>query len=77
MSEELKCGTCGKPEDFPADPKSELRPYGPGGEMICFRCAFATPETEKRTENAFGAIMEGEIAATGVFIIGELPDEPL
>lgn len=60
------CGTCGKPEDFPADSKSELRPYGPGGEMICFRCAFATPEAEVRTEANFTAIVEATHATVGI-----------
>lgn len=64
------CDTCKKPDNFPKDPKSELRPYGPGGKMICFRCAFATPESEACTEANFEAIVEGTNAAGLPFIIG-------
>jgi hypothetical protein len=66
-----KCEMCNTQENFPDDPESELRPYGPGGSMICFRCAFATPESEERTKQNFISIVEASIAATGVFIIGE------
>lgn len=72
MSEQV-CGTCGTPENFPEDSKSELRPYGPGGEMICFRCAFATPEAEQRTEQNFTTIVEATHATGLPFVIGDLP----
>lgn len=65
------CETCKKPENFPDEPKSELRPYGPGGSMICFSCAFATPETEKQTENNFLTIVEATNAAGLPYVIGE------
>lgn len=73
MSEPI-CGTCKKPENFPEDTKSELRPYGPGGEMICFRCAFATPEAEARTEANFETIVEATNAAGLPFVIGDPRD---
>lgn len=69
-----KCGTCGQAENFPADPGSELRPYGDGGAFICYRCAFATPENEARTEANFHAIAEASIAATGVHVIAARPN---
>lgn len=65
-----ECATCHVEENFPEDPKSELRPYGPGGSLICFRCAFKDEESTKTTEQNFEAVMEASIAATGVFIIG-------
>jgi hypothetical protein len=55
------------------DSESELRAYGPGGSWVCFKCAFSTPERKKQTENAFVAVMEAEIAATGMFVIGLTP----
>lgn len=66
-----KCGTCGTPENFPDDPKSELRPYGPGGAFICFRCAFATPEAEERTERNYTTLVEATNATGLPFVIGE------
>jgi hypothetical protein len=62
----------------------ELRPYGPGGSMVCHDCAFATPEREAATKGAFFALLEGASAAGGgVASIGtpegpnpfRLPDE--
>lgn len=66
------CGTCNTPENFPEDPKSELRPYGPGGSLICYRCAFKDEESENRTEGAFGALLDAAVATsqTGIIIIG-------
>ena len=61
---------CGKPEDMAADTKSELRPYGPGGDAICFHCAFATPETEARTKAAFGALLDASHAMSDIAVIG-------
>lgn len=69
------CGTCGKPEDFDNDSKSELRPYGPGGQNICFRCAFATPEAEERTGQNFHTIMDATHAAGLPLIIGKIPED--
>lgn len=65
------CKTCGIPENFPKDPKSELRPYGKGGEMICFRCAFSTPEMESQTKANFEIIIEAVEASGLPFVIGE------
>ena len=38
----------------------ELRPYGPNGETICAKCAFATPEMEASTKAGFMAMTESE-----------------
>lgn len=65
------CETCGTVENFPEQPKTELRPYGPGGGLICFSCAFASPETEQRTKNAFGSILDAHDAAGVPHVIGE------
>lgn len=40
-----KCGVCEGVED--------CRPYGEGGALVCFGCAFATPEAEQRTTETF------------------------
>lgn len=41
----MPCYTC--------DATFDLRPYGPRGEMVCFKCAFSTPERTKETEQMF------------------------
>jgi hypothetical protein len=68
---ERTCETCGTVENFPAQPKTELRPYGPGGGLICFSCAFATPEAEQRTQNAYVAISDAHDAAGVPNVIGK------
>jgi hypothetical protein len=35
----------------------ELRPYGPGGASICYRCG-TSPERVEQTRAAFGAILD-------------------
>ncbi len=32
---------------------SDLRPYGPGGSMVCFACAMQTPERKEETKRNF------------------------
>lgn len=68
------CDTCKKPENFPEDSKSELRPYGPGGSLICFRCAFETPEAIQRTRDIFRLHVDMNDAAGIPTIIGKLPE---
>ena len=41
----MNCETCGS--------EKECRPYGANGAMICFQCAFATPEAKARTESNY------------------------
>jgi hypothetical protein len=57
----MSCYLCGKPHD--------LRPYGPKGEMVCYTCAFSTPERKAQTEKSFSS----QIAACGdsPVVIGE------
>lgn len=63
-----QCGTCGVEDSFTGhpggDPNTELRPYGPGGSLICFRCAKATPEADARTKATFGALLEANEAVS-------------
>lgn len=47
---------------------NELRPYGPRGEWVCFRCAFATPEAEEQTKGAFRSQVD---AAGPIVLVGE------
>lgn len=58
------CETCHAVENFPADSKSELRPYGPGGSLICFRCATATPEANAAAGAVFGALLDANEAVS-------------
>jgi hypothetical protein len=46
---------------------AECRPYGPKGEMICFACAFSTPERKRQTEQSFSAQLRaaGPVAVVG------------
>lgn len=46
----------------------ELRPYARGGQLVCFKCAFATPDRKAETENSFRAQLD---AAGQVVLIGE------
>lgn len=46
----MKCETCGS--------EKECRPYGANGAMICFQCAFATPEAKARTECNYSMQLE-------------------
>lgn len=36
----------------------DLRPYGPRGAFVCFRCAMSTPERKAETERNFGAQLD-------------------
>jgi len=75
VSTEPVCHYCKKPENFAVDNQSELRPYGPGGAWVCFRCAFdgEHPDRGKQAEAAFGALLDGAeaISTTGVVAIGD------
>ena len=52
----------------------ELRPYGPAGELVCFACAFATPEAKAETEKNFGRLLDG---AGPIAILTESGPQPL
>lgn len=43
------------------DGDKELRPYGPKGEWVCFKCAFGSQEAKATTE----AMFEQQLAACG------------
>ena len=45
---------------------AELRPYGPGGALICFSCMKATPEREESAKANFGAQLAAAEAASPV-----------
>lgn len=71
------CGTCGTEENWPADRKSELRPYGPGGTNICVRCAHATPEARAQVEDAMRVQLEAAtIMGDGVATLTDHGFEP-
>ena len=50
----------------------DLRPYGPGGALVCFPCATATPERNEAAQRAYGALLDANaaISPTGVVAIG-------
>ena len=57
------CYLCGTAND--------LRPYGPRGEDVCFRCAMSTPEREATAKRAFLAQLDAAAAVgTGAVAIG-------
>lgn len=49
---------------------SDLRPYGPSGADVCFRCAMATPERKAQTERALDAQFAAAEQVGGVVVIG-------
>ena len=74
---ERTCHYCGKGENFPADPKSELRPYGPGGADVCYGCATATPEREQQAKGNFMVQLEAnEILGDGITVLTNRGPEP-
>lgn len=42
-----------------------LRPYGPNGTPICFKCAMKTPESKAETDARFLAQLDAAEAAAG------------
>jgi hypothetical protein len=51
------CIHCERAEDLSQDParervRVELRPYGPGGALVCFECAMK-PEHRQETDRQF------------------------
>lgn len=72
-----RCCTCGRATDRTLNErkkfKVELRPYGPGGADICFECATATPEADRQTAQAFGALLDANaaISPTGGVLLTE------
>ena len=71
-----KCCVCGKEEDESIGEdgfvKVELRPYGPGGQDICFDCAMS-PRHKKQTERQFDALLAGCGPAVVLTKDGPLP----
>lgn len=64
----MTCHHCGVEFTNPDD----LRPYGPGGALVCHPCA-TSPEHEEETEAAFAALLDATsaISSTGIVVIGE------
>ena len=55
------------------DETDDLRPYGPDGADICFRCMKEDPKREEEAERQFNKIAE---AIHGPIVIG-FPDGPV
>lgn len=58
-----KCHYCGSTT-------ADLRPYGPGGADVCFKCAMATPERKAQAEAAFHTMMDASAAMGDVIVLG-------
>ena len=55
------CGTCNAEME-----RSELRPYGPGGSLICIDCVYATPEALEAAKRSYIAQLEAAAAISPV-----------
>lgn len=57
------CHYCGTTEG--------LRPYGPGGDPICFPCMKASPEREQEAQARYGLLLDANaVLGDGVVTIG-------
>lgn len=60
----MQCYICGSS-------KKELRPYGHGGQPICFPCMIGSPDREAEAKKNFGALLvAAEIMGQNVIEIG-------
>lgn len=62
------CHHCGK--------QTDLRPYGPKGEWVCFDCAFSTPERKAATEQQFAEQLNAAGPVSLLTDNGPVPFEP-
>lgn len=61
------CHYCGKGAEV-----DEMRPYGPGGSWIHYRCMMADPAREAGAKRNFGALLDAaQAVGSGVATIGE------
>jgi len=60
----MKCSLCGSDD--------EVRPYGPIGSMICFDCAFATPEASGYVFRFFNLAIAESVKNTGQQYLAKL-----
>ncbi len=52
--------------------KEELRPYGPNGAYVCFKCAMETPEREAEAREHFLVKLDAaKKAGNGVVFLGD------
>lgn len=57
--------------------KAELRPYGPEGAPICFKCAMSTPERVKETGKQFDARFNAAEKVSNVVELTENGPRPM
>lgn len=50
---------------------TDLRPYGPGGALICFACAMQTPERESEARAQFATQTNAAALASDIVAIGD------
>lgn len=63
MSKEIPCYRCGSDD--------ETRPYGPGRQPVCFKCATATPEDEAVAAACCQELMAPLLHCSGVLVVGK------
>lgn len=68
-SEQSICCYCPQTKD--------LRPYGPKGAWICFRCATATPEREAEAHRQLGALLDACERQGPIAVLTETGPRPL
>ena len=70
-----KCSYCGKEENFPIDTKSELRPYGKGGSLICIGCVKSDKSVEEIAKDNFLKRLDKSSSKTGASLLS--PEGPI
>jgi hypothetical protein len=41
-----------------SDTSTDLRPYGPNGSMVCFKCAMESPERTAQAEHQLSKVLD-------------------
>jgi hypothetical protein len=82
MSENRECSLCHKAENIEEDGDSELRPYGPGGSLLCAPCAMSAEGELKETlyknmEEAVNKALDPilEEGKSGFLVFGDGPPQ--
>lgn len=58
-------------------PNQDTRPYGHGGQSICFPCMIADPEREKEATKNFRALLEAALAAGNGLAMSGVENGPI
>jgi hypothetical protein len=70
VSDDARCYYC----NLPFRDENDLRPYGPNGAVVCYKCAMATPEREAAALQCLRAAVDDAFdqarASGGIVVIG-------